>query len=162
MEFTRPEAYARQIALYLRERLDQNAYELSKDFVRAFPGELLAHVLLAESAFRLGRYPEAKVEARKAMAFASTETDLVFCATVFSSACFHLKDYIEGYNTLKEASAGRFILHIEEALFVLSLAMHDEDKAIRHMRNLTVLNRSRAADMMKTYLENAVGAGKPL
>ncbi|MEW6721675.1 MAG: hypothetical protein AB1324_00270 [Candidatus Micrarchaeota archaeon] len=154
MEFTKPVSFAKQIAIYLRSRMDEKAYQASKDFVKQFPGELMAHVLLAESAFRLGRFSEAKVEGRKALRYATSENDMVFCAMVFSSACFHLKDYIEGYRLLKEISSKKSIVEVEEALFVFSLAMKDEEKAIGHMKNLLQMNHARALELMRVYLHS--------
>lgn len=154
VEFSKPEAYLRQIAVYLKEQMNTQAYNLSQDFVKKFPGELLSHVLLAETAFRLGRYQEAKVEAQKALKLSQSESDIRFCALVFSTACFQLKDYIEGYNTLKSAMKGRFLPEVEEALLILALAMSDEQKAVHHMKNLMVLNRERAMDFMKVYATN--------
>ncbi len=151
MEFSKPEAYMRQISIYLKEQMDQQAYDLSKEFVKKFPGELLPHILLAESAFRLKRFDECKVEARKALKYAKTENDIRFCTMIFSTACFQRKDYIEGYETLKAACTGKFIPEVEEILLVFSIAMADEAKAIRHMQNLMVLNRSRAMQLMKDY-----------
>ena len=151
MEFSKAEGYLLQISIYLREQMDRNAYELSKDFVKKYPGELLPHVLLAESAFRLQKYDECKVEARKALKFAQTEQDLRFCTMIFSTACFQLKDYIEGYDTLRTATAGKFIPEVEEILLVFAMAMADEKIALHHMKNLMVLNRSRAMELMKQY-----------
>jgi tetratricopeptide (TPR) repeat protein len=154
VEFSKPEAYLRQIAVYLKGQMNQQAYNLSQDFVKNFPGELLSHVLLAETAFRLGKFQESKVEAQKALKLAQSESDIRFCALVFSTACFQLKDYIEGYNTLKLAMKGRFLPEVEEALLILSLAMADEQKAMHHMKNLMVLNRERAMEFMKAYAAN--------
>ncbi|MCI0503633.1 hypothetical protein L0Y65_02870 [Candidatus Micrarchaeota archaeon] len=153
VEFSKPEAYLKQIAVYLKEGMDQQAYSLSGDFVKKFPSELLSHVLIAESAFRIGRYQESKVQAQKAIRLAQSESDIRFCALVFSTACFQLKDYIEGYNTLKSAMKGKFLPEVEEALLILSLAMADEQKALHHMKNLMVLNRARALDFMKIYAD---------
>ena len=154
MEFTKPESYAKMIAIYLKNHQDEQAYELSGDFVKKFPGEFLPHLLLAESSFRLSRYAEAKIEGRKALNYCVTETDTIYCTLMFSSACFFLKDYIEGYELLKQISAKKPIVEVEEALFVFSLAMKDESRAIDHMKVLLELNRERALDLIHTYLEN--------
>ncbi len=151
VEFTRPEAYLKQISVYLKERMNDQAYSLAGDFAKKFPGELLPHILLAEAAFRIGRFQECKVESQKGIRLAKSEDDIRFCALVFSTACFQLKDYIEGYRTLRGAMAGKFLPDVEEALLVLSLAMADEEKAMQHMKNLMVLNRQKALDFMKTY-----------
>jgi tetratricopeptide (TPR) repeat protein len=154
VEFSKPESYLKQISVYLKEQMNEQAYNLCQDFVKRFPRELLAHVLLAETAFRVGRYQESKVEAHKALKFAQSESDIRFCALVFSTACFQLKDYIEGYETLKQAMKGKFLPEVEESLLILSLAMADEQKALHHMKNLMVLNRQRAMDFMKIYAKN--------
>jgi tetratricopeptide (TPR) repeat protein len=161
VEFSKPEAYLKQIAVYLKEQMNPQAYNLCQDFVKKFPRELLSHVLLAESAFRMGRYQESKVEAQKALKLSQSESDIRFCSLVFSTACFQLKDYIEGYNTLKAAMKGRFLPEVEESLLILALAMADEQKALHHMKNLMVLNRERALDFMKIYAKNLeAAAGK--
>jgi tetratricopeptide (TPR) repeat protein len=154
VEFSKPESYLKQISVYLKEQMNQQAYNLSQDFVKKFPAELLSHVLMAESAFRVGRYQESKVQAQKAIKLAQSESDIRFCALVFSTACFQLKDYIEGYETLKKAMKGKFLPEVEESLLILSLAMADEQKALHHMKNLMVLNRQKALDFMKIYAKN--------
>ncbi len=154
MEFTKKESYAKMIAIYMKERMDKQAYDLSKEFISKFPGELIAHLLMAETAYRLERYSEAKVEGRKALRYATSETDMIFCTMVFASACFHLKDYIEAYTLLKEISSKKTILEVEEALFVFSLAMRNESQAIDHMRNLLEINRDHALELMRVYLQN--------
>jgi hypothetical protein len=154
MEFTKKESYAKMVAIYMKERMDRQAYDLSKEFVVKFPGELIPHLLLAETAYRLERYAEAKLEGRKALKYATSETDMIFCTMVFASACFHLKDYIEGYQLLKEVSARKSIMEVEEALFVFSLAMRDEKQAIDHMKNLLEINRDHALELMRVYLQN--------
>lgn len=159
VEFSKPEAYLKQIAVYLKEQMNEQAYALSQDFVKKFPSELLSHVLLAETAFRLGRFQQSKVEAQKGMRLAQSENDIRFCATVFSTACFQLKDYIEGYNTLKSSMKGKFLPEVEESLLILALAMADEQKALHHMKNLMVLNRQKAMEFMKDYAKNLEAAG---
>lgn len=154
MELTHKEAYAKIIAIHLKNYEDQKAYDLSREFVLRFPGELLSHVLLAESAFRIGRYTEAKIEARKAMRYASSESDFAFSALVFASACFHLNDYLEGYALLSEIAMKKQIAQVEEALLVFSLAMKSEAEAMSHLRNLMMLNRERALGIMRTYIQS--------
>jgi len=151
MEFSKPDAFAKQIAIYFKDGQNQKAYDLAKEFAMKYPGELLPRVLVAEAAFRMGRFAEAKIEGYKALRYATSESDLVFCTLVYSSACFQLKDYIEGYDTLKRSSKGKFIEGIEEALLIFSIAMDDEQKALRHMKNLIVLNREKALEFMKMY-----------
>ncbi|MEW6036406.1 MAG: hypothetical protein AB1529_07375 [Candidatus Micrarchaeota archaeon] len=153
VEFSRPEAYSKQVSIYLKESMDEKALELCKDFVKMFPGELMAHLLMAESWFRLNRFFECKVEAGKALRLAQSEDDIRFCTMIYSTACFQLKDYIEGYNVLKGAMKGKFIAEVEEALLVFSLAMADEQKAMHHMKNLMVLNRDRAINFVGSYAE---------
>jgi tetratricopeptide (TPR) repeat protein len=154
MEITKKEAFAKLIANHMKNHEDKKAYDLSISFVKKFPGELLSHILLAESAFRLRRFAEAKVEGRKALRYAQSENDLVFCAMIFSSACFHLKDYLEAYDLLKEISNRKQLANVEEALVVFSIAMKNEQDAIEHLRNLISLNRERALSLMKTYIHS--------
>jgi hypothetical protein len=158
MEFSKPASYLKQVAVYLKERMNDKAYALCKDFVKFYPCELLAHLLLAEVSFRVGRFQECKVESQKALKLATSENDVRFCALVFSTACFKLKDYIEGYDTLKKAMNGKFLPEVEESLLVLSIAMNDEGKAMHHMKNLMVLNRAKAVDFMHLYAENLEAA----
>ncbi|MFH0884794.1 MAG: hypothetical protein V1861_03720 [Candidatus Micrarchaeota archaeon] len=158
VEFSKPDAYLKQIAVYLKEQMNKQAYSLCQDFVKKFPRELLSHILLAESAFRMGRYQESKVESKRALKLSQSESDIRFCSLVFSTACFQLKDYIEGYNTLKNAMKGKFLPEAEESLLVLALAMADEQKALHHMKNLMVLNRERAMEFMKIYAKNMEAA----
>jgi hypothetical protein len=154
MEITKKEAFAKLVSIHMKNHEDQKAYDLSKDFVQKFPGELLSHVLLAESAFRLKRFGEVKTEGRKALRYAQSESDFIFCAMVFSSACFHLKDYIEGYELLKEISMKKQLAEVEEALVVFSIAMKNEQDAIDHMGNLIHINRERALVLMRTYIHS--------
>jgi tetratricopeptide (TPR) repeat protein len=154
MEITKKEAFAKLISIYMKNHEDQKAYDLSHDFVKKFPGELLSHLLLAESAFRLNRFGEAKTEGRRALRYATSESDTIFCAMVFSSACFHLKDYIEGYELLKQISSRKQLAEVEEALVVFSIAMKDEQGALEHFRTLMQVNRPGALELMRTYIQN--------
>ncbi|MFN7991331.1 MAG: hypothetical protein U0R44_04200 [Candidatus Micrarchaeia archaeon] len=162
MELTKKDSYAKMISIYIKNLQDQQAYDLSKEFIQKFPGELISHLLLAESAFRLARYAEAKLEGRKALRYANSDYDLLFCSMVFASACFQLKDYIEGYKVLKEISAKRPVLEVEEALFAFSLAMKNEATAIQHMKNMLQINRQHALDLMKDYISNLPGEEPPV
>ncbi|HSB46731.1 MAG TPA: hypothetical protein VLD37_01870 [Candidatus Bilamarchaeum sp.] len=154
MEITKKEAFAKLISMDLKNHEDQKAYDLAVDFVKKFPGELLSHLLLAESAFRLRRFAEAKVESRKALRYACSDSDTVFCTMVFSSACFHLKDYIEAHELLKQISLREKIAEVEEALVVFSIAMRDEQGALDHFNSLIQVNRDAALELMRTYIQN--------
>ncbi len=154
MELTKKDSYAKMISIYIKNLQDQQAYDLSKEFIQKFPGELMSHLLLAESAFRLGRYAEAKLEGRKALRYAASDYDILFCSMVFASACFQLKDYIEGYKVLKEISDRTPVLEVGEALFAFSLAMKNEGDAIFHMKNMLQINRQHALELMKDYIKS--------
>jgi tetratricopeptide (TPR) repeat protein len=147
MELTKKEAFIRQLAVYIGDDDFGKAYELAQVFVKRFPGEMLAHFLLARAAFGILRYEEAKSEARKAFNMSKTYDDMLATALLASTAHLELKEYAQGYGLLKEMEKRGDSAELQTALAVFSLAQRDAKELISHLDRLHRLNEKLALEM---------------
>jgi len=146
--FSKKSAFARQFIIFYKNEDFQKAYELGKEFTAKYPDEMLAHFLLAKSAYLLGRYDEAKTEARKAFNRAANDDDLIVCALLISCASFQLGEHTQAYDVLKSVEFRKPSDDVEHALFVLALAMDDVDLAMKHMDRLFAINEKLAINLI--------------
>jgi hypothetical protein len=74
MEFTKKEAFLKQLKLYLDSKDMKKAYDLSKDFVKKFPNEIESNFFMARFAYEVGQYAESKTAGtwNRSCAFVST------------------------------------------------------------------------------------------
>jgi len=152
VEFTKKEAYARQLAIFIRNEDRQRAYELSKEFVNAHPDEMLAHFLLALAAYRLDKFDEAKLEGRKAFNLASSADDMLVSALLTSSAYYNKGEYTQGYELLKTIEKRKSTDELQKRMFIFAMALGKSDEALQHMDELFKMNESMAADMVLKML----------
>jgi len=150
--FTKKEAFARQLAIFLRNDDAKRAYELSKEFTLRFPDEMLAHFLFAMAAYRIERYDEAKAEGRKAFNLASSSDDMLVTSLLASSAHYHLGEYAQGYELLRAMEKRKSTYELQKRMFLFVLALNKSDEALCHMDRLFKLNQSMAADIMLRML----------
>ena len=153
MELTKPESFAKQIALFFNNGDFQRAYELAQELIVKFPDEMLAHFLLAQAAYRIGRFEDAKMEGRKAFNIASEVDDMIGCALITASAYYSLGEYQKGYELLEEMEKKKSTEEIQSALMIFSLAMENPKEAILHLEKLYGLNKQLAMDMAAKMLE---------
>jgi len=152
VEFTKKEAFARQLAIFIRNEDRQRAYELSKEFANKFPGEMLAHFLLALAAYRIDKFDEAKSEGRKAFNLASSAEDMLVTALLASSAHYNLGEYTQGYDLLKAIEKRKSTDELQKRMFIFAMALNKSDEALYHMDQLFKLNETMAADMVLKML----------
>ena len=152
VEFTKKEAFARQLAIFIRNEDRGRAYELSREFANKFPDEMLAHFLLALAAYRLDKFDEAKAEGRKAFNLASSTDDMLVTALLASSAHYNLGEYTQGYDLLKAIEKRKSTDELQKRMFVFAMALNKSDEALQHMDQLFKLNESMAADMILKML----------
>jgi len=151
--FTKKEGYGKQVAIYLRNKENEKAYELAKEFLGKFPDDLIANVLFSESAYRAGKYEEARDAGRNAFNMAKSEDDMLFCAMVTSSSYLQLRQFAAGYQMLREMERKVKTPDLEEALFVFAMALKDQDEALKHMDRLYQLDRKRGDLFMARVLK---------
>jgi hypothetical protein len=146
--------YISQISLYLNNKDYQNAYNMSKQFIAAFPDELIARFLLAESAFWAGQYHEAALEAHKAFNKATEYDDMLSCALVAGSAHFQLREYQKGMEILKHIERRKSSADLEKMLFAYSMAMHNPQEAAMHLNELHRMNQAAAIKTIDRYFKD--------
>jgi hypothetical protein len=152
--FTKKEPFIKQVAIYLSNGSYQEAYDLSKEFSARFPDELVAHFLLAKSAYWVRKYDESKIEARKAFNMAVSDEDIQMCAILASSAYYRSGEYAKGYELLKGAELKKKTPEIVELLFIFSVALQDEGEAMRQIDELQKMDKKLALEFIKKYVGN--------
>jgi len=150
VDFTKPEAYEKQIAVYLANTQYQQAYELSKQFVEKFGQDMISHFLLMKSAFWLKKFDEAIKEGRIAFNLAH-DKDMVICAIVLSSAYYLKGEYEKAYELLNDITT-KDNEDVEKLLFIYSLAINNEKAAMQHIEKLYNINRRLAEDLVLKFL----------
>ncbi len=143
--------YTKQAIIHIRNKDFESAYRLTKEFVERYDKEMIAHFLLAKSAFWLDRFDEAAGEARKAFNLAKKE-DMATCAILAGTAYFELKEYRKGLELLKEVEGMGKTEGLEELLFLFSMAAEDPEGAAKHLGDLYDLNRERTDKIYKRFL----------
>jgi len=151
MEFTKKEAFLRQIAEYLRENRLTEAYDLSKDFVNKFPDEAVAHYTLGRASLMTERLEEAKTAARKAFNLANGPEDVLTCAILAASVYYRTGEYAKGYEILKGAEKGWKTDELERLLIIFSLEMKERETALTHFKELLQLNEKMAQELLARY-----------
>ncbi len=146
-------AYMKQMAIFIKNKDYQRAYDFGKEFTEAFPDDMMAHFLLAKAAFSLQRYDDSKEEGRKAFNLAKSNDDMVTCAVLTSAAYFELHEYQKGLEFLKKMEKLKKTEDMEELLFVFSLALEDEKGAVKHVERLYELNQETAENLITKYLK---------
>lgn len=148
----KPNAFAKQIVLYIKNQDYQNAYSLASEFTHRFPNEMIAHFLLAKSAYWLGKYSETAVEARKAFNLSSHPDDLLACAVLASTGYYETGEYVKGRDILVAMKKIKTSEELETMLFIFSLALRDATGAARHLEDLYKLNNKTADALMAKFL----------
>lgn len=146
-------AYIKQGALYIKNKDYQRAYEFCREFVQNFPDDMISHFMLSKAAFWAGKYEEAAAEGRKAFNMSKAEEDLAACAIITATAHYELKQYDKGYELLKTVEKTKTSEEIEKLLFIFSVAMDNEEEALKHVEYLMRLNKQAAEELILRFLE---------
>jgi len=150
--FEKPGAFARQIVFYIKNDNYPSAYSLSAEFAQKFQDEMMAHFLLAKSAYWLGKYSETAIEARKAFNLSKNPDDSLACAILASTGYYEMKEYTKGHEILRLMEKTQKSEELETMLFIFSLALKDATEAAEHMEELYKLNDKTAQDIIAKFL----------
>jgi hypothetical protein len=145
--FSKKDAFIKQIAVYLSSQDHEKAYLLSKEFVKAFPGEMIAHFLLAKSAFWADSPKETVSEGKKALIMAKPQ-DIVACAILTASGHYRLGNYKEGQDLLKSIDS-KGNEDLERMRFAFALAMGNGKEAVYFLEELNKINRKAVESLIK-------------
>ena len=148
--FTKPEAYQKQVVIYLNSKEYENAYNLAKEFAERFGQDLTSHFLLSKSAFWLNKYPEAVVAGRKAFNMAHANEDMLLSGIILSTAYYMLGD-IKNCHEVLEAVNKDGNTDVEKLMFICALAAKDESAAMEHINKLYKINRRMAEDFVMRF-----------
>ncbi|MBN1169440.1 hypothetical protein JXA56_00270 [Candidatus Micrarchaeota archaeon] len=148
-------AYIKQISIYLENKEYEKSYPLAREMNENFPEDTMTHYLMASSAFWAGKYEESIEHGRKAFNMVKSKEDLIACALITSSSYYELKQYSEGFRMLKAVEKLKYSEDIETMMFVFSLALKDEKEAMKHAKNLQVLNAKLAEKLLKKFLKSS-------
>lgn len=148
--FTKPEAYQKQIVLYLNNKNYQSAYELSKEFVERFREDLSSYILLAKSAFWMKKYGEATVAGRKAFNMTNNKDDLIVCGVILSTAYYMLGDQ-KNCREVLEALKADGNQDAQRLMLLVALAANDEKAAAKQIEKLYRINRRLAEDFIMKF-----------
>ena len=152
MSNLKKEAYLTQIFAYLSNQDYEKAHEFSREFVDAYPKEMISHLILAKSAFRLKNYEIAAEQARLAFNLAESYDDMATCAVLASTAYYQTEEFEKGYELLEQMKKIKNTEEIEKMMFILSMALKKHAKAMEHLDELTKFNKKTAKDLILAYL----------
>ncbi len=148
--FTKPEAYQKQIIIYINEKDYQKAYELSKEFAERFKADLIPHFLLAKSAFWMKNYGEATIAARKAFNMAHNKDDIIMCAIILSTA-YYLNGDNKNCREVLQAIKEDHNVDVQKLMLTYALVANDPNAAAKHIDRLYKINRRLAEDFMMKF-----------
>jgi len=150
VEIKKPQAFVRQIVLYLKNEDYKKAYQLAQGFVSNFPDEMFAHFLLAKAAFWMERYDECISEGRRAFNLAGKE-DMAIIAVLMGSAYFKAGRYREGYVFLSSVRELKDNTDIQTLLFLFSYAQKDRTSALAHADLLYRMDQRAAITLIEKF-----------
>ncbi|MDO8553622.1 MAG: CDC27 family protein [Candidatus Micrarchaeota archaeon] len=148
--FTKPDAYQKQITIYLNNKNYESAYDLAKEFSERFGQELTSHFLLSKSAFWMKKYPEAIVAGRKAFNMAHAKEDMILCGIILSTA-YYMQGDVKNSQEVLEAVNRDGNTDVEKLMFICALAVQDEKAAMEHVNRLYKINRRMAEDFVMKF-----------
>ena len=147
MEFSKPGAYIKQIAIYLHNGDKGQSFDTAKAFVAKFPDEPMGHLLLAMASIMNGDFTSAKLEAHKAFNLVTSPEDLMSCAIIAAMAHFELKEYTQGYQILTAAGEKASSPELEEMLVIFGILSDNPAIAAKHYSALSKMNSKLAIEL---------------
>ncbi|MFH0884903.1 MAG: hypothetical protein V1861_04295 [Candidatus Micrarchaeota archaeon] len=151
----KPEAYQRQLILYLNNKAFEQAYDFAKQYVGEHPDDMVAHFLLSKAALWQGKYEETVLEARKAFNLARNEADMVMCAIHACIAYYRLQQYDKGFELLQALDRIRTCEETEQLAFLFSLAVGNDVEARKHFNAMMTIDSDAAMGFLKEISEGA-------
>ena len=152
MEFTK-KGYIAQIAAHLKQKDYEKAYNLAKELVDKFPGEVATHFILSQAAFWLGKYDESAKEGRIAFNKSTSYDDMLTCTILTVSAYLESGKVKEGKEMLNFMENRKSSEEIEKLQFIFSLAAKNEKEAVKHLNDLYEMNHKAAEELVLKYLK---------
>ncbi len=152
MEFSR-RGYTKQIMLYLQNKEYAKAYKLSSSFRKEFPDEMISNYLYSNSSFWTKRYDDAIVYGKIAFNKCKSKDEMIASAVVVASAYFNQEEYKKAMKILNPVEKLKCSEVVEKLMLAISIAMKDKKEALRHAKNLHVLNKEVAEEVLNKYLE---------
>lgn len=150
MEFTKKESYTKQTILYLNNKNYAAAMGLAKKFTEKFPDEMIAHFLLAKSAFWSRDY---ELSLRESLiAFNKSEgDDKVPCALLAGCSYYQLERYKDGYKFITTAKlpAGD---EVEQMRLIFSLFLENPENIEKHAEKMFALNEGSAKRLLTRFI----------
>jgi len=153
MELTRT-GYLKQINLLLGNQDYARAYEVASELARKSPG-LEPYYMLGIAAYWNGKFKVAAEKGQAALSLAKSKDDIITCSLLISSAFYRMGEYKKGFDALKASESIGYNARVEEMLIYLSVALRNEKEALRHTKNLFMLNRKMAIRFMERAAKNA-------
>ncbi len=151
----KPEAYQRQLILYLNNQSYQQAYDFGRQYASEYPDDMVAHFLVAKAALWLAKYEETVTEARKAFNLAHDEADMVMCAIHACIAYYRLRDYAKGFELLQALDRIRTCEETEQLAFLFSLALGNDAEARKHFNAMMTIDSDAAMAFLQEIAEGA-------
>ncbi len=150
----KPQAYAKQIAIYLQKKAIPEAYELAEKYAKTYPKDGTAHYLLAMCAYEMKDYRESAQAGRKAFNFAQIKEDMVAGALIAACGYYRTEEYEKGCKLLQKMEEIKDSPEVEEMLVCFSIAMRDEKAILAHVKKLLDLNKKAGERMLLKILES--------
>lgn len=148
-------AYQKQIILYIANKSYVQAYDFSKEYIKEYPEDMVAHFLLAKSALWSDKHEEAAIEARKAFNLAKNEADMIMCVIHACIAYYKLGQYAKGFELLKATESIRTCEETEQLFFLFSLALNNDVEARRHFDSMFSIDNTAAMEFLRSLAEGA-------
>ena len=152
MEFTKKASFIKQINIFIKNKDDNKAYDLARNFVEKFPDDMVSHFLLAKAAFNVKKFEEAKKEGVIAFNKAHVYDDMLAAALLTSTAYLEIKEYRKGFHMLKEMEKKGTSEELQLALLTFSLALNNENEAYDHIVKLYKLNEKKANELIERMI----------
>ncbi len=151
----KPEAYQKQMILYLNNKAFGQAYDFACEYVKEHPEDMVSHFLLAKAALWQDKFEEAAIEARKAFNLAKSEADMAMCAIHACIAYYRLQQFDKGFELLQALERVRTCEETEQLAFLFSLALNNEAEARRHFEAMFNIDSQAATAFLKEVAEGA-------
>jgi hypothetical protein len=150
MEFTKKESYIKQTILYLNNKNYTAALGLAKKFTEKFPDEMVAHFLLAKSAFWSRDY---ELSLRESLvAFNKSEgNDRVPCALLAGCSYYQLGRYRDGYKFITAAKLPANE-EVEQMRLIFSIFLENSENIEKHAEKLLALNEESAKRLLARFI----------
>ncbi|MGV8085172.1 MAG: hypothetical protein ACP5N9_02870 [Candidatus Bilamarchaeum sp.] len=152
VELKKPGPLVNQISVFLNDQKYTEAHELALDFVKKFPDNMVAHFLLAKTAYCIEDFELSKSEGRKAFNMSKAPGDMTSCAIITASAHYRLNELERAMEMLRSVERTQISQEIEEMMATIAFAMENEEEAFIHIDKLMKINKQVAQQLIEKFL----------